>query len=82
MLIDVKNLKEMHVPHVPLLEYDERFYAVPNAVDYAFSTYGRLFCKNNNGGFKKEKLEYFEGEECYNIKFDDKAEKTVVSVKN
>ncbi|RHO49403.1 hypothetical protein DW115_04430 [Clostridium sp. AM09-51] len=81
MLIDVKNLKEMHVPHVPLLEYDERFYSVPNAVDYAFSTYGRLFCKNNNGGFKKEKLEYFEGEECYNIKFDDKAEKTVVSVK-
>lgn len=81
MLIDVKILKEMHVPHVTLLEHDERFYAVPNATNYAFSTYGRLFCKNNNGGFSKEKLKYFKGEECYNIKFDDKSDKRVVSVK-
>lgn len=29
------------------------------------------FAKTIMAGFKKKKLEYFEGEECYNIKFDE-----------
>lgn len=81
MTIDTKNLKEVNIPHIKRIAQDERFYAVPNATDYALSDYGRLFYQTHN-----VKIKYIPGYEytCeyYPIKFDDSECKVFVRIDN
>lgn len=51
MQIDAKKLKEVYVSSVKVKK-DERFYSVPNANDYVFSTYCRLLQQTKNNYYK------------------------------
>ena len=81
--IDAKKLNEICVYGVKPLAFDERFYSVPNATDYALSTYGRLFVKSDYEHFYRKvprKLDS-KGDEYYQIKFNHKEEKENVPIK-
>ena len=66
MKIDAKKLHELHVGRVKLVAPDERFYEVDGAIDYALSTYGRLYKKEPDGGWHKVPMKYIR-QECYEI---------------
>lgn len=58
MKIDAKNLHELHVKHVKTIAPDERFYEVEDAINYALSTYGRLYQRSSEGNWHKVPVEY------------------------
>ena len=66
MNIDAKKLHELHVARVKLVAPDERFYEVEDAINYALSTYGRLYRRESNGGWHKVPMKYIR-QECYEI---------------
>lgn len=73
--IDANNLKEVYVSSVKVKK-DERFYSVPNANDYVFSTYCRLLKQTNNNYYKVVPL--IDGN--YVIKFDNESEPRKIRV--
>lgn len=81
MQIDAQNLKELHVGRVPLVADDERFYAIPNANNFACSNYGRLYQKADEGGYNKVPMLYVNGNEAYSISFDDAKTKKIISIR-
>ncbi|MDO4976840.1 MAG: hypothetical protein Q4E53_06220 [Eubacteriales bacterium] len=58
MNIDCNQLKKIYVPRVKRIANDEEFFAVPNASDYAFTNYGRLYKKVADNAWHKVPMQY------------------------
>lgn len=81
MLIDNKNLHEVTLKKIKVIAPDEHFYAVPNASEFALSTYGRLFKTTPDGRCKREKILYHKGKESYTVHFDDSSSPRIIPIR-
>lgn len=80
MKIEASKLHELYLCNVKPIYNDERFYEIINAKMYTISTYGRAFKQTSNGKYIKLDVVYKNGEEAYNIIFDDTGIETTVII--
>lgn len=79
MEIEAKNLKEAFVYRIPLIAEDERFYFIPGASAYAFSTYARLYKKESEKKWVRQEMMY-RNTDSYKVLYDYVDEEKIVSV--
>lgn len=80
MKINTRNLKEIYGKNIKTIANDERFYQVPDASDFIFSTYCRLFELNELNQYQLVPLKYESPWRYYRIKFDNEDVPRMMSI--